>query len=161
MLVLTTFDVDELVLGAVSAGARGFLLKDSDPGEVVGAIRAIHRGEAVVASQAAPALLAALRRPDVLPEPTDDAPTPDPVDDPAPDAAIASLTPREVEVLRLVGRGRTNAEIATDLFIAQTTVKTHVGNLLLELDTRDRVALVVLAHAVALVATGPGTVALP
>lgn len=159
VLILTTFNVDELVLGAVGAGARGFLLKDAAPTEVVDAIRAVHRGEAVVASQATPALLSALQRPGVVPMPTDDD-----AGDPraagvggGAEPAVSSLTAREVEVLRLIASGRTNAEIADALFIAQTTVKTHVGNLLLKLDARDRVALVVLAHGVGLVGPADGT----
>ena len=158
ILVLTTFNVDELVVGAVSAGARGFLLKDAGPGELVEAIRGIHRGEAVIASQAAPALLTALRRPDLAAAPTDD-PAPGAAEHEA-DPVIASLTPREVEVLHLVARGRTNAEIAAELFIAPTTVKTHVGNLLLKLDARDRIALVVLAHTVGLVGAGDRSIPL-
>ncbi|WP_040156099.1 response regulator [Mobilicoccus massiliensis] len=148
ILILTTFNVDELVLGALAAGARGFLLKDADPTELLDAIRAVHRGEAVVATQATPALLGALRRSDLplTPVPQDD----DEVTAAVVDPAIAALTARELDVLRLIARGRTNAEIADELFIAQTTVKTHVGNLLLKLDARDRVALVVLAHSVGL-----------
>lgn len=179
VLILTTFNVDELVLGAVGAGARGFLLKDSAPTEVVDAIRAVHRGEAVVASQATPALLAALHRPGVVPAPTGDdgggidggsgSGSGDGGSDGGAaaragggaDSAVASLTAREVEVLELIARGRTNAEIAAELFIAQTTVKTHVGNLLLKLDARDRVALVVLAHGVGLVGPADGTHMVP
>lgn len=157
VLVLTTFNVDHLVLGAVRAGARGFLLKDSDPVEVVGAIRAVHRGEAVIASQAAPALLAAVQHTELTPVDDDgehgacgglDA---NGVSD---ELSIVGLTARETEVLRLIAVGRTNAEIADELFIAPTTVKSHVGNLLLKLDARDRVALVVLAHSVGLVGSG-------
>lgn len=133
ILVLTTFNVDELVLGALAAGARGFLLKDADPTAVLQGIRTIHRGEAVVSDSAAPHLLAALRR----------SPGGHGLDD--------QLTPRELEVLTLIARGLTNAEIARELFVAETTVKTHVGNLLLKLQARDRVALVVLAHTVGLV----------
>lgn len=179
VLILTTFNVDELVLGAVGAGARGFLLKDAAPTEVVDAIRAVHRGEAVVASQATPALLAALHRPGVVPAPTGDdgggidggsgSGSGDGGSDGGAaaragggaDSAVASLTAREVEVLELIARGRTNAEIAAELFIAQTTVKTHVGNLLLKLDARDRVALVVLAHGVGLVGPADGTHMVP
>lgn len=134
VLILTTFNIDTLVLQAVAAGARGFLLKDADPATVLDAIRAVHRGEAVVDSHATPALLAALR----------------------PASSVAGglagvLTPRELDVLGLIGRGRSNAEIASELFIGETTVKTHVGNLLAKLGARDRVALVVLAHGVGLV----------
>lgn len=146
VLVLTTFNVDDLVLGALAAGARGFLLKDAEPSVVLDAIRAVDRGEAVIDPQAAPVVLDALR-------------TPTPAPMPAPTAARQIeqlLTARELEVLRLIAAGRTNAELATDLFIAETTVKTHVGNLLMKLHARDRVALVVLAHGAGLVsADGP------
>lgn len=134
ILILTTFNTDQLVLDAVAAGARGFLLKDAEPDIVLSGIRAIHRGEAVVAPQAAPALLDALRH-----ERTN-----------ARGTAIDALTSREIEVLRLVGQGLTNAEIAAHLVIAQTTVKTHVGSLLAKLGARDRVALAILAHTVGL-----------
>lgn len=134
ILILTTFNTDQLVLDAVAAGARGFLLKDAEPSIVLSGIRAIHRGEAVVSPQAAPALLDALRH-----ERTN-----------ARGTAIDALTNREIEVLRLVGQGLTNAEIAAHLVIAQTTVKTHVGSLLAKLGARDRVALAILAHTVGL-----------
>ncbi|MBO3142021.1 response regulator transcription factor [Dermatophilus congolensis] len=133
VLILTTFNIDELVLAAISAGARGFLLKDAEPTEVLDAIRAVHRGEAVIATQATPALLAALHTP------TNSPITPSNNER---HTAIAALTPREIDVLRL---------------IAHTTVKTHVGNLLLKLNARDRVALVILAHSVGL-SGSPGTV---
>lgn len=162
VLVLTTFNVDELVLGAVRAGARGFLLKDSGPAEVISAIRAIHRGEAVIASQAAPALLTAVQStgPAGLGTPgqmsAEAIGEVSPADESAAGGAVAGLTARETEVLRLIAVGRSNAEIAQELFIAQTTVKTHVGNLLLKLDARDRVALVVLANSVGLVGVSEG-----
>lgn len=135
IVMLTTFNVDELVIGAIGAGARGFLLKDADPSEVLDAVRAIHRGEAVIHPQAAPALLATVRQQPVSGE--------SPLAD--------TLTDREIDVLQLIGQGRSNPEIAADLFIAETTVKTHVGNLLMKLAARDRVALVVIAHSVGLV----------
>ena len=134
ILILTTFNTDQLVLDAVAAGARGFLLKDAEPDIVLSGIRAIHRGEAVVSPQAAPALLDVLRH-----ERTN-----------ARGTASDALTNREIEVLRLVGQGLTNAEIAAHLVIAQTTVKTHVGSLLAKLGARDRVALAILAHTVGL-----------
>jgi DNA-binding NarL/FixJ family response regulator len=138
IMMLTTFNVDELVIGAIGAGARGFLLKDADPADVLDAVRAVHRGEAVIHPQAAPALLAAVReQPPAAEQPLRE-----------------TLTDREIEVLRLIGHGRTNSEIATDLFIAETTVKTHVGNLLMKLAARDRVALVVVAHSVGMVGVG-------
>lgn len=139
IVMLTTFNVDELVLGAVAAGARGFLLKDADPGDVLDAVRAVDRGEAVIDPQAAPVLLSVLRE-----QPT-----------PSGQPLRQTLTGRELEVLTLIGQGRSNGEIASDLFIAETTVKTHVGNLLMKLAARDRVALVVLAHSVGLVGGTP------
>ena len=107
------------------------------------AVRAVHRGEAVIDPQATPAVLGAL----VAAPATPAAPAASGPDD----GLTAGLTPREVEVLTLIGRGRTNAEIGAELYIAETTVKTHVGNLLMKLAARDRVALVVLAHAAGLV----------
>ncbi|MBO3128602.1 response regulator [Dermatophilus congolensis] len=145
VLILTTFNIDELVLAAISAGARGFLLKDAEPTEVLEAIRTVHRGEAVIATQATPALLAALHTPINTPTNNEQ------------HTCIAALTPREIDVLRLIAQGLTNTEIASELFIAHTTVKTHVGNLLLKLNARDRVALVILAHSVGLTGS-PGTV---
>ena len=148
VLVLTTFNVDKLVLGAVAAGARGFLLKDAEPLEVIHAIRAVSRGEAVISTQAAPALLDAFR-----PAPAAS------FGPPARPELTAVLSSREREVLTLIGRGLTNGEISEELFIATTTVKTHVGNVMAKLNARDRVALVILAHSVGLVGT-PGTVQL-
>ena len=141
-LILTTFNIDALVLGAVAAGARGFLLKDADPVRLLDAIRAVHRGDAVVDAQATPALLDAVRASPREPVPL-----------------VEGLTPRETEVLTLIGHGRTNAEIGEELFIAETTVKTHVRSLLTKLAARDRVALVVLAHGAGLVG-GQRTVSL-
>jgi DNA-binding NarL/FixJ family response regulator len=138
VLVLTTFDVDDLVLGAVAAGARGYLLKDTEPATLLDGIRAVHRGDAVIDPHVAPHLLAAFRT--------------------VPNQPDSGVTPRELEVLRLIASGLTNAEIAAELVVAETTVKTHVGNLLLKLDARDRVALVVLAHAGGLV---PSTSRIP
>lgn len=138
ILILTTFNVDELVLGAVAAGARGFLLKDSEPHDVLEGIRAVHRGEAVISPDVTTHLVDALRR----------TPPPNPFD--------GVLTARELEVLALIAQGLTNPEIAQHLVIAETTVKTHVGNLLLKLAARDRVALVVLAYSAGVVRTkGP------
>lgn len=132
ILVLTTFNVDELVTGALAAGARGFLLKDAEPDQVLDGIRTVHRGEAVLDPAVASHVVAALRRT-------------------AERSPLAEqLTPREVEVLGLIARGLTNGEIAAKLFVAETTVKTHVGNLLLKLQARDRVALVVLAYSMGL-----------
>ena len=132
VLVLTTFGVDDLVLAAVGAGARGFLLKDAEPEAVLDGIRALHAGRAVLAPEVTPVVVDALRT------------------TPAPNPFASVLTPRETEVLGLIARGLTNKEIAETLVVAETTVKTHVSALLLKLDARDRVALVVLAHSAGL-----------
>lgn len=147
ILILTTFDLDEYVLGALGAGASGYLLKDTEPDRLLEAIRAVHRGEAVIASAAAPVLLSRLREAERVPAAA-------PVSPGSSDAQrlIGQLTPRERDVLTLIGAGATNGEIAARLFIAETTVKTHVGSLLLKLEARDRVALVILAQATGIAA---------
>jgi DNA-binding NarL/FixJ family response regulator len=131
VIVLTTFDLDEYVFAAVRAGASGFLLKDARPDDLLGAIRAVCGGDAVVAPSATRRLLehvaGTLSRP-------------------AKDPRLQHLTPREREVLLEVAKGRSNAEIGADLFMAEATVKTHVGRLLSKLDQRDRVQLVVFAY---------------
>ena len=131
VIVLTTFDLDEYVFAAVRAGASGFLLKDARPDELLGAIRAVLGGDAVVAPSATRRLLEHVAG--ALPEATED-------------ARLERLTPREREVLLEVAKGRSNAEIGGDLFMAEATVKTHVGRLLAKLDQRDRVQLVVFAY---------------
>lgn len=146
VLVLTTFDLDDYVLGALGAGASGYLLKDVEPAQLLEAIRAVHRGEAVIASSAAPVVLDRLRS-SARAQGASDA-----------RAARAGrlldqLTGREREVLALIGAGATNREIAAQLVIAETTVKTHVSSLLLKLQARDRVALVIIAHAAGLAGT--------
>lgn len=132
VLVLTTFDLDEYVYAALQAGASGFLLKDAGPAELLAAIRAVHAGDAVVAPSATRRLLERF-----LPTlPTDGT------------AAVtarerlAPLTEREIEVLTAVGNGLTNAEIAATLFVAEATVKTHIGHILSKLNLRDRVSMV-------------------
>jgi DNA-binding NarL/FixJ family response regulator len=137
VIVLTTFDLDEHVFAALRAGASGFLLKDTRPQDLLAAIRAVLSGDAVVAPSATRRLLEQVT--DALPAGTGE------------DARLERLTPREREVLIEVARGRSNAEIAADLFMAEATVKTHVGRLLTKLDQRDRVQLAVLAYDVGLV----------
>jgi DNA-binding NarL/FixJ family response regulator len=137
VIVLTTFDLDEYVFAAIRAGASGFLLKDTRPEELLGAMRTVLRGDAVVAPSATRRLLDHVA--DALPTGTGE------------DPRLELLTPREREVLLEVARGRSNAEIAADLFMAEATVKTHVGRLLAKLDQRDRVQLVVLAYEAGLV----------
>jgi DNA-binding NarL/FixJ family response regulator len=132
ILVLTTFDLDEYVYGAIRAGASGFLLKDVRPGELVDAIRVVASGNALLGPTAVERLL---RRFSV------------PVDDhPMDSAAVGSLTDREAETLRLLANGLSNAEIAATLVVSETTVKTHVSNLLRKLGVRDRVQAVIAAY---------------
>ena len=132
VLVLTTFDLDEYVYESLRAGASGFLLKDVAPEDLAAAVRTVARGEALLAP-------AVTRR---LIEEFLHRPPPGNVRPPT----LAHLTDREVEVLTLIGRGLSNAEIATTLFVAETTVKTHVGQILRKLGLRDRVQAVVLAY---------------
>lgn len=128
-LVLTTFDEDELVLGGIRAGARGYLLKDVPPEELVHAILRVARGETVLGGPAAERLVAALDR-SLVPEP--------PVGG---EDAKATLSEREQEVARLVGEGATNREIARTLFITEGTAKNHVTSILRKLGLRDRTRL--------------------
>ncbi|WP_245718308.1 response regulator [Nocardia miyunensis] len=145
VIVLTTFNVDAYVVDAVAAGAAGFLLKDCEPAELLAAIRAVHAGGAVISPTATTHLFDAYRRGQTAPEQPPAGP------DTGTHQALVRLSPRELDVLGLIGTGRTNSEIADQLCIAETTVKTHVRNLLTKLECRDRVALVVLAHAAGLV----------
>ena len=141
VVILTTFDLDEYVLQAIKAGASGFMLKDAPPEEMLTAIRTVHRGDAVIAPSSTRRLIAHLAT--VLPD-----------EQKAPATILDSLTEREREVLVLMARGRTNSEIATDLFVAEATVKTHVGRVLAKLDARDRVQAVVTAYETGLVSPG-------
>jgi DNA-binding NarL/FixJ family response regulator len=142
VLVLTTFDLDEYVYAALRAGASGFLLKDAPPEELVRAIRVVSAGDALLAPSVTRRLLEEF------------ASRPDPQG--APPAEVDALTPRELEVLRLIARGLTNAEIADDLVVSETTVKTHVGHVLMKLGLRDRVQAVVLAYEAGIVQPGAG-----
>jgi len=139
VLVLTTFDLDEYVYGAVRAGASGFLLKDAPREQLVTAVRTVARGEALLA----PAITRRLIERFVdRPAPVEAAP------------ALAELSARELEVLRLVARGLSNAEIAGELVIGEATVKTHVARVLRKLGLRDRVQAVVLAYESGVVEPG-------
>ncbi|MDN4171955.1 response regulator transcription factor [Nocardioides sp. SOB77] len=144
VLVLTTFDLDEYAFAAIRAGAAAFLLKDAGPEELLGAIRTVHAGDSVVAPSTTRRLLEQFAA--VLPDPRGAA------EQPA-DDRLAVLTEREREVLALVGRGLSNTEIAAELVVAETTVKTHVGRLLAKTGSRDRVQLVVLAYETGLART--------
>lgn len=128
VLVLTTFGVDEDVLTALRAGASGYLLKDTPRAALLAAIRAVAAGEVLLDSDLVQGLVSRAARP--VREPL-----------------LDRLTPRETEVLGAVARGLSNAEIARELFLGESTVKSHIGKLLDKLAVRDRVALVVLAHA--------------
>jgi DNA-binding NarL/FixJ family response regulator len=130
ILILTTYGADDLVLAALRAGASGYLLKDAPRESLVAAIRSVAAGDVAVEKQ----VLAQL----VRGQPG--RPHPEAV------TAVGRLSPRESEVLELVARGATNPEIATALFIGETTVKTHVSRIQVKLDARDRVQLVVIAH---------------
>ena len=149
VVVLTTFDLDEYVLDAIRAGASGFLLKDAPPEEMLAAIRTVHRGDAVIAPSSTRRLLEHLVH--VLPAAEgasdDDASS-------SPRRAIAELTDREREVLVLMAHGRSNTEIGQDLYVAEATVKTHVGRILAKLGVRDRVQAVVAAYEAGLVRPG-------
>ncbi|WP_309128487.1 response regulator transcription factor [Microbacterium sp.] len=137
ILMLTTFDIDDYVYDALQAGASGFLLKDALPDELVHAVRVVASGDALLAPSVTRRMIEhfSSRRPR----------TPRAV------GALAELTEREREVLTLIGRGRSNAEIGTELFIAEQTVKTHVGKVFAKLGLRDRVQAVILAYDAGLV----------
>ncbi|MEV4494328.1 response regulator transcription factor [Micromonospora arborensis] len=138
VLVLTTFDLDEYVVGALRAGASGFLAKDVPAEELIAAIRTVAGGDAVVAPRILRRLLDRFAA--LLPDPTA-----------TPSAALDALTDREREVLVQVARGLSNAEIAAVLSVSETTIKTHVGHVLTKLRLRDRVQAVVLAYESGLV----------
>ena len=136
VLVVSGFDLDEFVLGALAAGADGYLVKSEEPAAILAAVRAVHRGDAVLSAAATRTVVAALRdRP--LPEPA----PPDP--DAAPDGPPPVFTPREEEVLEAVARGLSNQQIARELFVEVTTVKSHLTHALakLGLDSRVQAAL--------------------
>jgi DNA-binding NarL/FixJ family response regulator len=143
VLILTTFDADELVVEALRAGASGFLLKDVTPEEFVRAIRVVATGEALLAPSVTRRLIARFAR---LPVPADEVHA----------DALRELTDREREVLKLVALGLSNREIAEHLTLAEPTVKTHVSHLLLKLDLRDRAQLVALAYETGVVRPGSG-----
>jgi DNA-binding NarL/FixJ family response regulator len=141
VLILTTFDLDEYVVGALRAGASGFLAKDVPAEDLVSAIRTVAAGEAVVGPRILRRLLDRFAQ--ALPDP-----------DAAPPRDLKALTDREREVLVQVARGLSNAEIARQLQVSETTVKTHVGHVLTKLGLRDRVQAVVLAYETGLVRPG-------
>ncbi|MGW0175382.1 response regulator [Rhodococcus sp. NPDC003322] len=135
VVVLTTFDNDEYVIGAISAGASGFLLKDAQPEELLAALRTVHRGDAVIAARSTRRLLQHVG----------------PILSGPPQRLPDDLTPREVEVLEAMAYGLSNAEIAARFHVSEATVKTHVGRVLSKTDSRDRVQAVVFAYRIGLV----------
>ena len=146
VLVLTTFDVDEYAFAALRSGASGFLLKNARPHDLVEAIRTVAAGSSVVAPRVLRRMLD-LFAPHL---PTGEQPANDGLD-----PRLRSLTPRELDVLRCVAEGLSNAEIAERLVLSSTTVKTHVGNLLAKLGVRDRVQAVIVAYESGLVGSRP------
>ncbi|MFJ9826551.1 response regulator [Streptomyces sp. NPDC101160] len=145
VLILTTFDLDEYAFSGLKAGASGFMLKDVPPGELLGAIRSVHSGDAVVAPSTTRRLLD--RFSPMLPSTGRER---------SADSAVDKLTEREREVMLLVAQGLSNGEIAARLVLSEATVKTHVGRILTKLGLRDRVQVVVLAYETGLVRAGGG-----
>jgi DNA-binding NarL/FixJ family response regulator len=137
ILILTTFDLDEYVYEALAAGASGFVLKDDPPEQLLAAIRTVAAGEALLSPTVTKRVIARFAR---MPRPT-------------PPKAFDELTAREQEVFRLIADGLSNAEIAKELYISDTTVKTHITHILQKLDLRDRVQAVVLAYQTGLFAS--------
>lgn len=138
VLVLTTYDLDDYAVAAVRAGASGFLLKDAPAEDFLSAVRTVHAGDAVLAASTTRRLL------DLLAPPVNS----------TAQRLAATLTERETEVLRVMARGLSNAEIATALAIGAGTVKTHVRHILIKLEVRDRVQAVILAHEAGLMRPG-------
>jgi DNA-binding NarL/FixJ family response regulator len=141
VLMLTTFDLDEYVFGALKAGASGFLLKDTPPADLLAGIRIVAAGEALLSPSVTRHLIEEyVRRPDSTR---------------VGGHTLDGLTDRELEVLTLVARGLSNAEIAERLFVSPATAKTHVARLLMKLDARDRAQLIVVAYESGLVTPQP------
>jgi DNA-binding NarL/FixJ family response regulator len=142
VIMLTTFDLDEYVYAAITAGASGFLLKDISPEQLLAAVRLVAAGDALLAPSITRRLIERFARPGgpVAAQPQE----------------LAVLTPREREVLLLIARGRSNAELAEALVLSEATVKTHVARILSKLGLRDRVQAVVLAYETGLITPGSG-----
>jgi DNA-binding NarL/FixJ family response regulator len=138
--MLTTFDLNEYVYEALRAGASGFLLKDVPAEQLADGVRVVAAGEALLAPSVTRRLLAEFAQ--VRPR------------DAAPPPAFAELTPRELEVFRLIARGMSNAEVAQELIVSETTVKTHVARVLMKLGLRDRIQAVVLAYESGIIQPG-------
>jgi DNA-binding NarL/FixJ family response regulator len=130
VLILTTFDLDEYVYEALRAGASGFVLKDDPPEQLLAAIRTVAGGEALLSPSITKRVIKQFTH----------------IRDPSPPPGLDELTERELDVFRLIARGLSNAEIGQELYISETTVKTHITHVLQKLDLRDRVQAVVLAY---------------
>ncbi len=141
VLILTTFGLDEYVYDALRSGASGFMLKDAPPEEIAAAVRIVAAGEALLAPAVTRAVIDEFARRE-------------PVAPPKQPPALAELTPREREVLQLLARGRSNAEICDELVVSEATAKTHVARILQKLDLRDRVQAVIYAYESGLVSPG-------
>jgi DNA-binding NarL/FixJ family response regulator len=141
ILMLTTFDLDEYVYEALRAGASGFLLKDTPPEQLVSAIHVVAEGEALLAPSITRRVISEFVK-GTGPKPAAQFPK------------LGDLTARELEVLRAIARGLSNAEIARELYVSETTVKTHVARILMKLGLRDRVQVVVLAYEAGVVQPG-------
>jgi DNA-binding NarL/FixJ family response regulator len=141
VLILTTFDLDQYVFDALRAGASGFLLKDVTAERLFDAVRVVAAGEALLAPAVTRRLISEFTRLQPVPDAT-------------PSAALAALTPRETEVLRLVAEGLSNPEVARRLVVTEETVKTHVSRILSKLGLRDRTQAVVAAYESGLVVPG-------
>ena len=142
VIILTTFDLDEYVYGALRAGASGFLLKDTPPADLLAAVRLVAGGDALLAPSVTRRLIEEFAR------------RPHPAHSPV--RELEGVTDREREVLGLVARGLSNAEIAADLFLSPATAKTHVSRLLMKLQARDRAQLVMIAYETGLAVPGSG-----
>lgn len=140
VMMLTTFDLHDYVHAALRAGASGFMLKDAPAEQLVDAIRIIANGDALLAPSVTQALIDEIARTSMR--------------DPAAYPGVDSLTERELQVLRLMATGRSNSEIAADLYLGEATIKTHVGHILAKLSARDRVQAVVIAYESGLVTPG-------
>jgi DNA-binding NarL/FixJ family response regulator len=144
VVILTTFDLDEYVHAALRAGASGFLLKDTLPTDLLTAVRVVAAGDALIAPRITRRLIEEFAR------------RPEPAVASAAAASLGQLTDREREVLELVAKGQSNAEIAAGLYVSHATVKTHVSRLLMKLDARDRAQLVMVAYETGVVVPGAG-----
>ncbi|TCC52568.1 response regulator transcription factor [Kribbella capetownensis] len=145
VLILTTFDLDRYVYAALAAGASGFLLKDVTPEHLAAAVRLVNTGDALLAPSITRRLVERFATGDSVATP------------PAVHRDLAALTPRELEVLTLMGHGLSNAELAAELTLSEATVKTHVARIFAKLSLRDRAQAVVLAYETGLVAPGAST----